>query len=274
MSTAARLRQRLSQREILVAPGIYDALGAAIAERAGFEALFVSGSALAAAHLGRPDIGLLSLPETTEIVARIADRVDIPLFVDADQGGGNAYAVARHVRMLERSGAAGIQIEDQCEIKPASEPLSRPLISTEDMVGKIKAAKDACQSETVISARSDAASNEGVGAAIERALAYVEAGADMIFVESLTKRSDMERLIAAIDGKVPVLHNLLRPTDEVCDAATLQQLGYSVALFPAPALRAAGDAIAAAFGELRQNPAIQPNGAPTDHIASGDFLKK
>ena len=272
--SATTLRQRLAQPEILIAPGVYDALGAAIAENVGFEAVFVSGSALAAAHLGRPDIGLLSLPETAEILARIADRVDIPLFVDADQGGGNAYAVARHVRMLERAGASGIQIEDQREVKPASDPLSRPLITTEDMVGKIKAAKDACHSDTVISARSDAVSSEGADAAIDRALAYAAAGADMVFVESLTKRADMEGLIAAVDGKVPVLHNLLRPTDEVRDAATLQQLGYSVALFPAPALRAAGDGVAAALSDLRQNSVVSDSGTAPDHIGAMDFLRQ
>jgi 2-methylisocitrate lyase-like PEP mutase family enzyme len=205
-------------------------------------------------------------------VERIADRVAIPLFVDADQGGGNAFAVARFARMLEKSGAAGIQIEDQQEVKPAAQPLSRPLIPTEAMVGKIKAAKDACHGSTLISARSDAATSEGVDAAIDRALSYLEAGADMIFVESLTQRSDMERLIAAIDGRAPVLHNLLRSDDEVRDAETLQQVGYSVALFPAPVLRAASKAISASLEELRTSPRIADSDGQVDWIGAADYF--
>lgn len=272
MSTARHLRERLAQSKILVAPGIYDALSAAIAQNLGFEAVFASGSALAATQLGRPDIGLLGLAETAEIVGRIADRIDIPVLVDADQGGGNAFAVSRHVRMLEKAGAAGIQIEDQAEVKPASDPLSRPLISIPDMVAKIDAAKGACRHQTVISARTDAVSTEGVSAAIDRALAYAEAGADMVFVESLSRRSDMERLVAAIDGRVPVLHNLLRPSDEVFDAATLEAIGYSVALFPAPAVRAAGEALTAAFGKLKAAPQVSDEPPASDFIGAKSFL--
>lgn len=272
MTNAATLRQRLSRQDILIAPGIYDAFGATIAEQIGFEALFVSGSALAAAHLGRPDIGLLSLAETATIVGRIADRVSIPLCVDADQGGGNAHVVARNIRLLERAGAACVQIEDQYEIKPVDYPLSRPLIPAEMMVGKIKAAKDACRNDTLISARSDAASSEGVDAAIERALSYIEAGADMIFVESLTKRKEMQKLIAAIDGRVPVLHNLLREGDEVRDAATLEDLGYSLALFPAAVLQAAGSAINAALEGLRAAPSLDDEVALMDWVDASSYF--
>ena len=275
MSKATDLRARLSEPAILVAPGIYDALSAAIAEDSGFEAVFVSGSALAAAHLARPDIGLLSLSETAEIVGRIADRVTIPLFVDADQGGGNAFLTARHVRMLEKAGAAAIQIEDQQEVKDAADPLARPLVAASVMTDKIKAAKDACHTETVISARTDATFTEGAGKAIERAVAYVDAGADMIFVEGLKTRADQEQLVAAIGGRAPILHNLLRPGEEVQSAAELEALGYSAALFPAPALRAATAAIAETLGALKSDPVVAAPPSQSRNFLGGEaFLAK
>ncbi len=274
MSLAKKLRARLQQREIVVAPGVYDAFSAYRAEVAGFEALFVSGSALAATHLARPDIGLLTASESADIVARIGDRIHIPMFVDADQGFGNVFAVARTIKMLERAGACAIQIEDQQEVKPASKPLSRPLISREAMVDKIKAARDALiDQETIISTRSDAMTTEGFESAMERAHAYVEAGADMVFVESLTKREQMEELVRQMDGKVPLLHNLLRETDEVSDAQTVEQLGYSVALFPATALGAVGAALDKGFADLKTSPQLGNGGPKTDRIGADAYLK-
>ncbi|MEM8917410.1 MAG: isocitrate lyase/PEP mutase family protein [Pseudomonadota bacterium] len=272
MSQAAALRMRLRQTPILVAPGIYDAFSAWRAEQAGFEAVFVSGSALAATHLGRPDIGLLTVSETADIVARIADRVSIPLFVDADQGFGNAHMVARSVRMLERAGASAIQIEDQQEVKPADAALSRPLVSTEVMVDKIRSARDALTDvQTMISARSDAMSTEGLEKALDRAQAYVEAGADMIFIESLTTRGEMERLTDSFAGRIPLLHNLLRPDDEVTTAAEAEALGYSVALFPGVAVGAVGTALEDRFVQLMQEPALPDAKALVDPVGAKDF---
>jgi 2-methylisocitrate lyase-like PEP mutase family enzyme len=266
------LRKMLADSPIVIVPGVYDAMSAAIAENAGFKALFVSGSALAAAHLGRPDIGLLSLPETAQIVDRISDRVAIPLLVDADQGGGNTFAVGRHVRMLEKAGAAAIQIEDQWDVKPSNAPLSRPVISTLAMVDKIKAAKDACHKDTIISARSDAASTHGAEAAIERACAYADAGADMVFVESLQEREDMLALIAAIGGRVPILHNLLRPNEAANDAKTLEEMGYSIVLFPTPAIQGAQSGLADALAKLKNNPSVKDAGSSPDYIGAADFF--
>lgn len=273
MTPADKLRTALDAPGILIAPGVFDAMSAHLAAVAGFRAVFASGSALAATHLARPDIGLLSLAETAEIVARIADRIDIPVLVDADQGGGNAWTVARHVRMLEKAGAAAVQIEDQAEVRPADAPLSRPLIPTQTMVGKIKAAKDAVQAGTLISARTDAAHSEGAQSAIERAVAYAEAGADIVFAESLTRQAEMHRLTEAIGDKAPLLHNLLRPNDEVNDAATLEAIGYKIALFPAPAMRAAAAAMAAAFDQLAADPRVADEGPAPDWIGGADFLR-
>lgn len=274
MSLARKLRTRIAQREIIIAPGIYDALSAYRTEAAGFEAVFASGSSLAATHLARPDIGLLSLTETTEIVGRITERISIPLLVDVDQGFGNDYTVARMVKLFERAGVAALQMEDQLEVKAAAAPLSRPLVSTEVMVGKIKAARDALvDQDIIISARSDAMSNEGFEAAMDRAHAYAEAGADMIFVESLTKREQMEELVRQLGGKVPLLHNLLRIGDEVTDAATVEEIGYSLALFPAVALAAVGEALDHSLRALKSRPRLNQNGPKADRIGAGEYLK-
>ncbi|MEP0392987.1 MAG: isocitrate lyase/PEP mutase family protein [Erythrobacter sp.] len=273
MTVASNLRKRLSDDAILVAPGIYDAFSAFHAEVAGCEAVFVSGSALAAAHLARPDIGLLTATETCEIVSRISERISIPIFVDADQGFGNRFNVARTVKALERAGAAAIQIEDQQEVKPNAEPLSRPLISAEAMSDKIKAARDSLINQNVIiSARTDAMSSEGFDASLERANLYIEAGADMIFVETLSKRAQMEKLVGQLGHRVPLLHNLLRPTDEITDAQTAQEIGYSVALFPGAALGAVGEALENALGNLHANPKLNPDARLKDRIGSGAFL--
>lgn len=274
MTQAAKLRTRLNAPQIVIAPGIYDAFSAYRAQEAGFEAVFASGSALAATHLARPDIGLLSVTETAEIVGRITERISIPVFVDADQAFGNSFTVSRTIKLFERAGAAAIQMEDQKEVKPANAPLSRPLISTSAMVDKIKAARDALSNQDIIiSARSDAMTSEGFESAMARAHAYAEAGADMIFVESLTKQEQMEEFVRQMGSEVPLLHNLLRSSDEVTDAQTVQQLGYSVALFPGIALNAVGAALDKGFSDLKTSPQIRAGGPKIDRIGADEFLK-
>lgn len=268
-----KLRALVAAPDILVTPGVYDAFSAFRAQEAGFKAVFVSGSSLAAMHLARPDIGLLTMTETADIVGRIAERLEIPLFVDADQGFGNTMAVTRSVMLLERAGAAGIQIEDQQEVKPSSAPLSRPLIAPEAMVGKIKAALDSRRDEaTMISARSDAMTTESFEHALERAHLYADAGADMVFVESLKTRAEMEQLVAELGGKVPLLHNLLRADDEVRDAATAQEIGYGVALFPGAAVSAVGEALDKTFAALKVTPEVKPAGAAVDRLGAAEYL--
>lgn len=273
MSLATTLRALISAPQILVTPGVYDAFSAYRAQEAGFKAVFVSGSALAAMHLGRPDIGLLTLGEIAEVTGRIAERVSIPLFVDADQGFGNAYMAARTMQVLERSGASGVQIEDQLDTKPCNDPLGRPLVPLPVMLDKIRAMLDARTDEAVVvSARTDAVTTEGVDAALDRAAAYADAGADMIFVENLRARRDMERLVALIGPKKPLLHNLLRVGEDVQDAATLEAIGYSVALFPGVAVQAAGAALDDAFSRLIADPRIVDSGKQPDRIGSAAYL--
>lgn len=242
-------KARLDASDILIAPGIYDALSAHLAVKAGFKALFLSGSAVSFSQLAAPDIGLVTMTEMALACDRIRGRTDAYIMVDADSGYGNAHAVTRCIQTFERAGASGIQIEDQLNTKSVAQQTARPLVSKETMLGKLNAALDARKSsQTVISARSDAAFSEGVDAAIDRAVAYSETGVDMVFVEGLTKRADMERLIAAIGGRTPLLYNILDPEKtEVSAAHDLQTLGYAMALFPAPAITAAANATLAAL---------------------------
>ncbi|MEM9287150.1 MAG: isocitrate lyase/PEP mutase family protein [Pseudomonadota bacterium] len=246
-------KQRLAQPDILIAPGIYDALTAHLAAKAGFEAVFLSGSAVAFSQLARPDIGLVTMTEMALACDRVRDRTDLHIMVDADSGFGNAHHVTRCVRTFERAGASGIQIEDQLNTKSVADVASRPLVSKETMVGKVKAALDARGSdETVISARSDAVFTEGVGKAIERAVAYKDAGADVVFVEGMTKKADMDAFHAAVGAEQPTLYNVLDPAKtEVSNPADLQAVGYAIMLYPATAITAAANAALAALKDAK-----------------------
>ena len=164
------LKSRLGTGKILVAPGVYDGLTASIAQAAGFEALYLSGAALAYTRLGRPDIGLTSVTEMADTMALIADRVELPVIIDADTGFGNALNAQRTMRQYERAGAAALQIEDQTYPKRCGHLKDKTLISAAEMAGKIRAMTDARRSEeTLIVARTDAIAVEGSGAATDRA---------------------------------------------------------------------------------------------------------
>src|SRR5512146_1479327 len=197
--TENTFRQRLSRPPILIAPGIYDPLTALIAEKAGFEALYVSGAAIAYTRLGRPDIGLVGMSEVAESVTLIRDRVAAHLIVDADTGYGNALNVERTVRLLERAGANAIQLEDQDFPKRCGHLDGKALIPAQEMVGKIKAAVDARRSrETLIIARTDAVAVEGFDSAVARVAMYREAGADMLFIEAPRERSELTRVVERV----------------------------------------------------------------------------
>lgn len=243
------LRARLAAPGLLRLPGVFDPLSALLAEQAGFEGVFLSGSALAYAGLGRPDVGLTTMTEAADACARIADRVAIPVLVDADSGHGNAANVARTVRMLERAGAAAVQIEDQWDKKPVGALSSRPLVPQAEMVGKIRSALDA-RRDCLISARTDAALTTSLDDALERIAAYAEAGADIVFAEGLKAPADMARLIAAA-GATPVLHNALDGgPGAATDASGLAALGYRLVLYPGVAIGAAAAAMRDALAGL------------------------
>jgi 2-methylisocitrate lyase-like PEP mutase family enzyme len=236
--TDITLRARLARPPILVAPGVYDPLTSLIAEQAGFEALYVSGAAIAYTRLGRPDIGLVSMSEVVETVALIRDRVRAHLIVDADTGYGNALNVERTVRMLERAGANAIQIEDQDFPKRCGHLDDKALIPASEMVGKIKAALDARHSrETLVIARTDAIAVEGLEPAIARAVSYRDAGADILFVEAPKTRAELQRIRPAV-GNVPLMANMVEGGKTPPLAAReLEAIGFSLVIFPGAIVR-------------------------------------
>lgn len=234
------LKARLSAKPILLAPGIHDPLTATLATSAGAEAVYLSGAAIAYTRLGRPDIGLVSMSEIAETIALIRDRVPTPLIVDADNGYGNALNMQRTVRMFERTGANALQIEDQSYPKRCGHLAEKRLVSLCEMVGKVKAAVDArASAETLIIARTDAVAVEGFGAAIERAAAYAEAGADVLFVEAPGSRIELAEVVTALGRGLPLMANMVEGgKTPILPAAELEALGFSLVIFPGGIVRA------------------------------------
>lgn len=232
--------QALKAARPLVAPGVYDPLTASIATEAGFGALYVSGAAVAYTRLGRPDIGFVTMTEMADTVRLIADRVDTPLVVDADNGHGNALNTQRTVRLYENAGAGALQLEDQTMPKRCGHLRDKKLVSTAEMVGKLKAALDARKSaDTLIIARTDAIAVEGFEAALERAEHYVEAGADILFVEAPRDLGQMTTIAAQFGDRVPLLANMVEGGDTpISSAAALGELGFSLVIFPGGIVRA------------------------------------
>jgi 2-methylisocitrate lyase-like PEP mutase family enzyme len=234
------LRQRLQQKPIVIAPGVTDALTAAIASAAGFEALYLTGAGIAYTKLGRPDIGLVSVSEVADTLSLIRERVPTPVIVDADTGFGNALNVERTVRLFERAGANALQLEDQTFPKRCGHLADKSLIGTTEMVGKIRAAVDSRHSaETLIIARTDAVAVEGFDAAIERALRYRDAGADVLFVEAPKSEADLARLSKALGGTLPLLANMVEGGQTpILPANKLEAMGFALVIFPGAIVRA------------------------------------
>ena len=227
---AAALRTLLEKG--VLAPGCYDGLSAALVEGHGFEAAYVTGGSIAYSRLGRPDIGLVSMSEVAETIALIADRVEIPLIVDADTGFGNALNVMRTVRTFERAGATAIQLEDQQMPKRCGHLAGKSLVSCEEMVGKLKAALDT-REDALIVARTDAIAVEGFDAALERAEAYVEAGADILFVEAPPSEDAMQQMCAQFEGRAVLLANMVEGgSTPIRPVQDLYELGYRLVIFP------------------------------------------
>jgi 2-methylisocitrate lyase-like PEP mutase family enzyme len=258
--THTTLRARLSRPPIVIAPGVYDPLTALIAERAGFDALYVSGAGIAYTRLGRPDIGLVSLSEVVDTVALIRDRVGVHLIVDADTGYGNALNVARTMRLLERAGANAIQLEDQDFPKRCGHLDDKALIPAAEMVGKIKAALDARTSrETIIIARTDAVAVEGFDRAVARVSLYCEAGADMLFIEAPRQRDELARIATQVGGKVPLMANMVEGgKTPILPAPELQELGFSLVIFPGGIVRALAKTAEEFYGSLKAHGTTDP----------------
>jgi len=257
---AETLRSRLSRKPILVAPGVYDAFTALLGARAGFTALYVSGAAISYTRLGRPDIGLVGMREVADTLALIRDRVDARLIVDADTGYGNALNVGRTVRCFERAGADAVQLEDQDFPKRCGHLDGKALIPAAEMCGKIRAAVDARHSrETLIIGRTDAVAVEGFERAIERAVLYREAGADMLFVEAPKTRDDLARMVATLGARVPLMANMVEGgKTPPLSAAELETIGFALVIFPGGIVRALGRMAADYYASLAAHGSTAP----------------
>src|SRR3954465_6917127 len=245
------LKKLLARPQPLLAPGIYDALTALIAEQAGFEALYLSGASIAYTRLGRPDIGLVSMGEVADTLAAICARVRVPVVVDADTGYGNALNVVRTVQAFERAGAAAIQLEDQALPKRCGHLDGKTLVSADEMAGKIKAALDA-RDQALIVARTDAIAVEGFDAAMERPERYLEAGADALFLEALRSLEDMKAAAKRFGSRAPLLANMVEGgKTPVLSAAELENLGFRIAIFPGATARRVAHAVQELFQTLK-----------------------
>ena len=260
MAIAKSLHSRLARKPIVVAPGVYDAFTALVAAQAGFATLYVSGAAIAYTRLGRPDIGLVSMSEVAQTIAMIRDRVASHLIVDADTGYGNALNVARTVREFERVGANAIQIEDQDFPKRCGHLDGKALIPAAEMRGKLRAALDARRArDTLIIARTDAIAVEGFDRAIERAIMYGEAGADMLFVEAPKTRDDLARMAGALRGRAPLMANMVEGgKTPPLSAAELEAIGFALVIFPGGIVRAFGHLASEYYASLAKHGSSEP----------------
>lgn len=249
------LKARLAHSKPIVAPGVYDALSALIAERAGFEALYVSGASLSYTQLGRPDYGLVSVTELVQAVGRIADRVSVPLIVDADTGFGNELNVRRTVHDLEQAGAAMIQIEDQTFPKRCGQLAGKSVIPIDEMCTKLRTALEARRSErTLIMARTDAASVLGLDDALARAQAYVDCGVDALFIEALRDDAAMMRACEQFAHQLPMLANVVEGGHTPLDRATdLAQKGFRIIIYPGGSARFVAKQMSRFYTGLAQN---------------------
>jgi len=260
MTGTETLRSRLSRKPIVVAPGVYDAFTALLGTQAGFTTLYLSGAAIAYTRLGRPDIGLVSMSEVADTLALIRDRVDAHLIADADTGYGNALNVTRTVRRFELAGANAIQLEDQDFPKRCGHLDGKVLIPADEMCGKIHAAVDARESrEMLIIARTDAMAVEGFERAIERALRYREAGADVLFVEAPKARDDLAHIVAMLGTNVPLMANMVEGgKTPPLSAVKLEAIGFALVIFPGGIVRALGRTASEYYASLAASGSTEP----------------
>lgn len=253
------LKAQLAAGTVL-APGVYDALSALIAEQAGFSALYLSGASIAYSRLGRSDIGLTTYTEVEDTLARIAERVSAAVIVDADTGFGNALNTQRTVRGFERAGAAMIQLEDQTFPKRCGHLDGKSVIPAAEMCGKLRAAVDArVNASTLILARTDALASEGLEAALDRAESYLEAGADALFIEALRSPEQMRAACDRFAARVPLLANMVEGgKTPVQDAGALAAVGFRIVIFPGGTARAVAHTLQGYYGSLRQHGTTGP----------------
>ena len=252
--------QRLKQPKVLLAPGVYDALSAVVAEQAGFEALYLSGASIAYTRLGRSDIGLTTATEVAQTLAHITDRVRLPVIVDADTGFGNALNTQRTVRDFERAGASMLQIEDQTFPKRCGHLQGKGVVPVVEMQGKLRAALDARRSaSTLILARTDALAVEGFEAAMARAEAYLACGVDALFIEALRSPEQMKAACEQFAHRIPLLANMVEGGQTPLQSAdALGQLGFRIVIFPGGTARAVTHTLQGYYASLRQHQTTDP----------------
>jgi len=266
-SHTTHLRQLIARRAAAIVPGAANALAARVIEDLGFEAIYVTGAGVANSYLGVPDIGLLTLRELVNHVAAMREAVALPLLVDADTGFGNALNTAKTIQQLERAGASGVQLEDQTFPKRCGHFAGKDVISAAVMIGKIKAAADArVDADFVIVARTDARAVEGLDAALDRAQAYIAAGADATFVEAPTSRDELARI--ATELTAPQVANMVfGGQTPLVDQAGLEDMGYGVVLYANAALQASVHGMQHVLGALKNAGALD---AVADRLAGFD----
>ncbi|MGF6768213.1 2-methylisocitrate lyase-like PEP mutase family enzyme [Paraburkholderia sp. GAS199] len=253
------LAAQLLQGTVL-APGVYDAFSALLAEQAGFDALYLSGASIAYTRLGRSDVGLTTFTEVADTLARITERVALPVIVDGDTGFGNALNVQRTVRGFERAGASMIQLEDQTFPKRCGHLDGKSVIPVDEMCGKLRAALDARTSaDTLILARTDALAVEGLDAALDRAERYLDAGVDALFVEALRSEEQMDAACSRFASRVPLLANMVEGgKTPVQSAQALASRGFRIVIFPGGAARAVAHTLRGFYGSLREHGTTAP----------------
>ncbi len=258
--TPMNFKTRLTQPTPLLAPGIYDALTALVAEQAGFEALYLSGASIAYTRLARSDIGLTTATEVADTLARITERVRNPVIVDADTGFGNALNTQRTVRAFERAGAAMIQLEDQTFPKRCGHLDGKGVVPAAEMCGKLRAALDARQSEdTLILARTDALAVEGFEAALDRAEAYLACGVDALFIEALRTPEQMAQACARFAGRIPLLANMVEGgKTPIQSADELGRIGFRIVIFPGGTARAVAHTLQRYYASLHTHRTTAP----------------
>ncbi|MDP9607420.1 isocitrate lyase/PEP mutase family protein [Variovorax sp. NFACC27] len=257
MSTRKQLKSLAQARRGLIVPGAFNALSARVIEDLGFKAIYITGAGVTNMWFGMPDQGFMGLAEIADHTARIRDAVSVPLLVDADTGFGNALNVRHTVRTLERAGADCIQFEDQVAPKRCGHFSGKEVISTEEAVSKIKAAVDARQDQDLlIMARTDAAAVHGFEAAVERAQKFAEAGADILFVEAVTKEEEVRALPKRLD-RPQLMNMVIGGKTPIFNATELGELGYGIVLYANAALQGAVAGMQKALTVLRDEKEVQ-----------------
>ena len=260
MTDTSALLTRLQRPAPVLAPGVYDAFSALLAEQAGFEALYLSGASIAYTRLGRSDVGLTTATEVAQTLAHITDRVRLPIIVDADTGFGNALNTQRTVRDFERAGAAMIQLEDQGFPKRCGHLDGKTVIPVSEMEGKLHAALDARRDRhTLILARTDALAVEGLEATLERAERYLACGVDALFIEALRTPEHMDLACARFAHRVPLLANMVEGGKTPLQSAhELGARGFRIVIFPGGTVRALGHSLQAYYASLHAHQTTQP----------------